>query len=353
MRAFRLLGRERAALQTVPRPVPGPGEALLRVGASAFCHSDVHHFESTLRPAGMNLPVTMGHELAGYVEALGVGTDGPAVGSAVAVYIAHGCGRCPACSNGEDIYCDEGFGVPGVHFSGGMAEYVVVRAGNLVDAQGIDSTTAAVLTDAGVTAHHAVAHGLRTVGSGGRAMVIGIGGLGHIAIQILRARGEAEILAIDVDSAHLELAIRLGAHEAYLAEDLESRCARRSVDVVYDFVGSTESLTAALRAVRPGGMLVVVGLGGGSLELAQGQPRGAWLGIPRNTTVVGSLLGTRADLEAVLEMARRSMLCVVSRTYSLDQAGRALEDVRAGRIVGRAVVVPGSAAVSDQRGTRA
>jgi propanol-preferring alcohol dehydrogenase len=341
MLAFRLEGPERVALRRLPRPVPQSGELLLRVGASAFCHSDVHHVEATLHPPGMEVPVTMGHELAGWVEELGAGVNAPKPGTPVAVYLAHGCGACTPCSLGEEHLCDAGLRVPGVHFDGGMAEFVVVGASNVVDASGLDLGVAAALTDAGVTAHHSIGFGLTAIGVRNRVLVIGVGGLGHLAIQILRALTDAEVVAVDLDATRLDLARRLGAHAAYLASEIDDVFEPGGVDAVFDFVGAPATIATSCTAVRREGALVVAGLAGGSVTLVAGQMLPT-IGptAPRGTNVVFPTLGARSDLAAVLELARQDRITVQYSSYPLERADEALRDVRASRVLGRAVVMP-------------
>ena len=341
MRAFQLDGRERVSLRNVPRPSPRPGEVVLRVAASAFCHSDVHHLEATLHPPGMDLPVTMGHEFSGWIEELGAGVSGPEIGALVGVYLAHGCGSCAPCCRGEDHLCDTGLRVPGVHFDGGMAEFVVVRADNVVDASGLEPGVVAALTDAGVTAHHSIRLGLSAIGVRDRVLVIGVGGLGHLAIQILRACTDADIVAVDIDAARLDLARRLGAADAVLASEVDQVLGAETIDAVFDFVGSPSSVATGCRVVRRGGALVVAGLAGGVVSLVAGQaPPVVGTAAPRGTSVVFPTLGARSDLAAVIELARSGRISVECVSYPLERAAEALADVRAGRVLGRAVVRP-------------
>jgi propanol-preferring alcohol dehydrogenase len=193
-----------------------------------------------------------------------------------------------------------------------------------------------------VTAHHSVALGITAIGVRNRVVVVGVGGLGHLAIQILRALTDAEVVAVDRDPARLELAGRLGATAVILASEVDDVLGAESVDLVCDFVGSSETVATGCRAVRRGGALVVAGLGGGSVTMVAGQDSttiGA--SVPRGATVVFPTLGARSDLAAVVELARRQRIHVEYTTYPLGRAADALSDVRAGNVLGRAVVVPG------------
>ena len=182
-----------AAVVHVEPPRPGPHDALLRVRAAGVCHTDVGLLRSP-DARGVSLPVTLGHEIVGDIVAFGSSVSDLAVGATVAVYELIGCGRCAACERGEDNVCREvAPKAPGVSFDGGMAEYVVVPARNLVDIGALDPVDAAPLTDAGMTALHAVERGRGWLTPDAAAVVIGVGGLGHMALQFLAATSEATV----------------------------------------------------------------------------------------------------------------------------------------------------------------
>src|SRR3954452_11313856 len=208
-----------AAVVHLERPRPGPHEALLRVRAAGVCHTDIDLLRSP-DARGVSLPLTLGHEIVGDVVAFGSSVTGVAIGATVAVYELIGCGRCPTCERGEDNVCREvPPKAPGISFDGGMAEYVVVPARNLVDVGSLDPVDAAPLTDAGMTALHAVERGRAWLVPGAAAVVIGIGGLGHMALQFLAATAEATVTAVDVDRSRLDLAADLGAAVGVLASE--------------------------------------------------------------------------------------------------------------------------------------
>jgi propanol-preferring alcohol dehydrogenase len=344
MRAFRLVEPGRTALDEVERPIPGSGEVLLRVGAASFCHSDVAHLEQA-NPF-FDLPVTIGHEFAGTIVEVGPGVSTWEPGTEVAVHIIQGCAKCTACLRGQDNRCHVGFRTPGVHYDGGMAEYVVAPARSLVPLGGVDMVTASVLTDAGITAAHAVAHTRDLLGPTRSALVIGVGGLGHLGLQLAAATTGATVYAVDVEAGRLEVAGQLGAAGAFLAADaavaIREATGGVGVDVVLDFVGSAESVALAVAVVAIGGALVLVGLGGGEVGMSLGFDRPSFLGpqVPREVRVVRSFCGTRDDLVACLSLARRGVLRVHTETYSLDHAQDAFDALIAGRVLGRAVIVP-------------
>jgi propanol-preferring alcohol dehydrogenase len=191
MRAFRLTAPHKTELTTTAQPDPGPGEVLVKVGAAGVCHSDLHIIEAPAE-AGFPMPFTLGHENAGWVETVGPGVTGWATGEPVAVYGISGCGQCRACLRGRENACQVNrIGGPGFTRDGGMAEYVSVPARQLVRIGDLDVAQAAPLTDAGLTAYHAIQLS-RDLLRPGATRMIGVGGLGHMAIQILAATTAAD-----------------------------------------------------------------------------------------------------------------------------------------------------------------
>src|SRR5918999_978920 len=262
MRAIRLTAWEQPAeLASVPEPEPGPGEVLLRVAGAGLCHSDLHlmHWRAGTLP--YELPFTLGHEVAGTVAALGAGADGIEAGEPVLVYGPWGCGRCRACSVGAEHLCDAGLTARGAGLGrdGGLAEYMVVPSPRLtVPLDGLDPVTAAPLADAGLTPYHAIRRVLPLLRPGTTAIVIGVGGLGHVAVQLLKALSPARVVAVDRREQALEVAARSGADAALPASDLTPAQLRaaaggRGAAVVVDCVGSDDTLALAAGAVAPGG----------------------------------------------------------------------------------------------------
>jgi propanol-preferring alcohol dehydrogenase len=343
MRAYRLFEAGRAELVELERPRPGPDAVLLRVLAAGVCRSDV----TLIRDAGagaIQLPVTLGHEIAGEVVEAGPGVPGSEVGKRVAVYELRGCGRCSACLAGEDNVCRETSpGAFGVTQDGGMADYVVIPARNLVDLDGLDPVQAAPMTDAGLTALHAIERGRPLLTPEAVALVVGIGGLGHLALQFLAATSEAAAIAVDADRARLGLSRELGARHAVQSgngaiERVLDANGGRKVDVVFDFVGTQETLDLAARAVRRGGGIVIVGGGGGSLCLTA---RMGTAGIPeREVSVVHTFGGTRRDLERALALLAEGRVESRTEHFALEEAAVAVDRLRTGGVVGRAVLLP-------------
>jgi propanol-preferring alcohol dehydrogenase len=345
MRAVRLTawGRD-PALSEVERPVPRDAEVLVRVEAAGLCHSDIHVIDGPEGALPYRPPFTLGHEVSGHVAALGPDADGPAVGERVVVYGPWGCGSCARCAAGQDNYCDRRkelnwHGV-GLGRDGGMAEYVLVPAGrHLVPIGDLPARQAAPLSDAGLTSYHAVNGVRHALRDGTTAAVIGVGGLGHLAVQILRATTTSRVVAVDIREEALTLAQRSGAHAGTLmrtdtARVLRARTGGVGVDAVLDFVGNTATLELAADVLRPGGEVAVVGSGGGQLTVRKPGflPPGFRLSLP--------FWGTRPELAEVIALARSGALRVETEQFPLSAAPEAFDRLRQGRVAGRAVLLP-------------
>ena len=221
MRAVRLhRPNSEPALVEIPTPAPGPGEVLLKVDAAGLCHSDLHLMELAEGTLPYTLPFTLGHETAGTVVALGPGADGVCEGDRVVVHARWGCGRCWACLQGMENCCEQTVGELGAHGGGvgrdgGLADYMLVPSARyLIGVGDLDAAVAAPLSDAALTPYHAikrVAHQLRP---GATAVVIGVGGIGQMAVQLLRALTSVRVVAVDVRADALELASGAGADVA-------------------------------------------------------------------------------------------------------------------------------------------
>ncbi|MGW1932045.1 NAD(P)-dependent alcohol dehydrogenase [Streptomyces sp. NPDC001919] len=328
---------------TVPDPEPGPGEVLLKVTAAGVCHSDIAVMGLPAEQLSFPLPLTLGHEGVGTVAALGAGAEGFAVGDAVAVYGPWGCGSCSACARGRENYClraaELGIRPPGLGAPGAIAEYMIVDSPrHLVPLGGLDPVRAVPLTDAGLTPYHAVKRSLPKLVPGSTVVVIGAGGLGHVAVQILRAMTAARVVALDVTEEKLALARAVGAHETVLSDAGAAAAVReltggRGAEVVLDFVGAPPTVAAAGAMVAIEGDVTIVGLGGGTLPVGFGS-------LPYEVSVTSPYWGTRAELVEVLDLARAGAIDVHTETYGLDDAPKAYERLHAGRVEGRAVILP-------------
>ncbi|WP_046470187.1 alcohol dehydrogenase catalytic domain-containing protein [Allosalinactinospora lopnorensis] len=341
MRALRLLHWGKPArLMDVPAPVAQDGEVLIRVRAAGLCHSDIHVLDSGPATFPFEPPFTLGHEIAG--EVVDAPGDSTLVGSMVVVYAPWGCGTCQRCRSGALNYCDRsgtsGIAGLGLGTDGGLAEFVTVEASRIIDIGDLDPLDAVPLTDAGLTSWHALGQAGHRLADGGAALVIGIGGLGHLAVQLLRAVTPAVVVTVDARVEALDLARQSGAHHivdansAHLRKDL-LELSPAGYDVVLDMVGAQTTLDLAREVLRTNAHLSIVGSAGGALRLAKpGVLPGLQVSLP--------FWGTRGDLVDVVSMAGRGLVRPQVVRYALDNYAEALDDLRHGRVRGRAALVP-------------
>jgi len=291
MKAYRIFEwKQPACLVDIPVPEPGPGQVRLKVAGNGICQSDLHllhEWEASPSHLKIKLPMTIGHEVGGWIDTLGSGVDGFEKGQAAIVTMA-GCGHCRFCAAGWNNYClDKGRQV-GMGLDGGLAEYVVAPAGAVVPVN-IDPADAAPLTDAALSSYHAVKRVLPLLTGGTTVAVIGVGGLGHLAIQELKAMTPARV------------------------------------------AGAT--VAQAARMIRPLGHVVVVGRGPGVFDFTHhAMPYGAML-----STTFG---GSKAELMELIGLAEAGLIAPHTTRFALDDVEVALQKLAAGEITGRAVVVP-------------
>lgn len=343
MRALRLEAWEcEPVLVEVPVPIPTGDELLLRVDAAGLCHSDLHVMDAPDGRLPYPLPFTLGHEIAGTVVALGETASADWMGATVLVHGIWGCGECRNCRRGRDNLCLTVAGGPpggGLGRDGGLADYVLVpHARHLVLNPGLDPVTAVPLTDAGLTALHAVSEHLE-LADGGTTLLIGAGGLGHLALQLLLTVEDPYVVVVDTSPVARELALSLGASGVAAdvvagVQELSAANRGSGVDLVIDFVGAAATLADIPEALAPGGALVVVGSGGGAVVAAKGRR------LPVGWRMSAPFWGPRSDLERVVELALKGTLRAETSVYSLSEALDAYRELREGRIHGRAVVVP-------------
>ena len=345
MQAFQLVEYQRPAeLREVAVPEPGPGQVLVKVGGAGACHSDLHIMEMAPNGHATQLPFTLGHENAGWVDTLGPGATGFATGDPVMVYGPWGCGTCINCRVGMENYCQTTGDVnPGGGLGrndGGMAPYLLVPATRFLIPLGtLDPREAAPLSDAGLTSYHAVKRSLHLLGPDSTAVVIGTGGLGQMAIQILRALcATTTIVAVDTASDKLETAKRLGADLGLLSGDeavsrIKDITRGQGAELVLDFVGINPTLHMAGQVARVLGHLTIVGLGGGALPVNFFSP-------PHECAVASPYWGSITELMEVVTLAQLAKIHMLVEHYPLEQAGEAYHRLHDGKIKGRAVITP-------------
>ncbi|MEU7815436.1 alcohol dehydrogenase catalytic domain-containing protein [Pseudonocardia sp. NPDC049154] len=344
MRALALVRPGEVDFVEVPRPTPRAGEVVLRVVAAGLCQTDVH----IRRPGDhrVALGTILGHEIAGTVVEAGTDVDGRMVGSQVAVYPIWSCGTCRACLVGRRNGClgtgDRRTAPPtcGVTAPGGIAEFVRVPVTALAAIDGLDPAVAATMADAALTPYSSVRAVADGLGPDTVAVVIGIGGLGSMAVQILRACTAATVVAIDLDEAALA-AVAGSAHHLVrsntpgAADQVLAATGGSGAEVVFDFVGADSSLALAADVVAPFGAIRVTGMAGGRLTLrADARAR-----LPRGATIAERLYGgTYPEFLDVLDLARAGTLRPVLTRLPFADAVRALDALEAGGIRGRAVL---------------
>ncbi len=327
----------------IDTPVPGPGELRLKVTAAGVCHSDAFIMSLPASSYTFGLPLTLGHEGVGVVDLVGQGVDARHVGTEVAVYGPWGCGQCYVCAQGHENYCEVaaamGIAPPGLGAPGSMAEYMIVDdIRHVVPLNGLDAVKTVSLTDAGLTPYHAIKGSLSKLVPGSTAVVIGVGGLGHIAVQMLRAMSPATVIALDVNDAKLALATDVGAHHALRSDDEAVKVIRaltegRGATAIFDFVAAQSTMELAQAIVGVEGDVVLVGVGAGVLPVGV-------LAAPYDSTVRAPYWGTRSELFEVLALARRGLVQVETEVFSLDDAPLAYERLHEGTLRGRAIIVP-------------
>jgi D-arabinose 1-dehydrogenase-like Zn-dependent alcohol dehydrogenase len=333
---------------TVAIPEPQGAEVLVRVERCGVCHSDVHirkgEFDlgngRAIRYAdiGIKLPFTMGHEIVGTVAALGPAAVGPAVGSPVVVYPWMGCGTCDVCLEGRDIDCERNISL-GTRRNGGFADYTLVPHGRyLLDYGAIDPNIAATCACSGLTGYSALKK-LPPLAANDKLLLIGAGGLGLAATRLAKLLTPAQIVVADNDETKLTSARAAGADETFFSGG--EGAAARLVEAagvkfrgVIDFVGAPSTVQLGLDVVARGGTIVVVGLFGGSLDVPL-----ALLPM-RNIALRGSYVGSLDDMRELLAfVAAQPSYAVPIATRPMRDVDATLNDLQAGRIVGRVVAL--------------
>ena len=331
------------------KPEPQGEEVLVKIAAAGVCHSDLHIRDGffdlgggrrlTAEQFGSKLPLTLGHEMAGTVAALGPQAVGPEVGTPVVVYPWIGCGVCTACLEERDTDCEAQRSL-GTRRDGGFAEYVIVPKGRYVVPTGnVDLKLASTFACSGLTAYGALKK-MPHMSANDRLLIIGAGGLGLASIAIAPLVTDAVLVVADLDPIKLAAATQQGAQ---LVFDTRTPAAAAALKLaaggpirgIIDFVGSRETAELAMAVAVKGTVIVIVGMMGGSLEIPLA------LLSPRNLTIRGSHVGTLDELKALLQFAQEGRLPAIPvTTRPMSEINEILDDLEARRFVGRVVTVP-------------
>ena len=326
-------------IDEVPEPkISGPLDVIVKIGGAGVCRTDLHIIEGQWDAAmGTPLPYILGHENAGWVHEVGSAVTNVAVGDTVILHPTPTDGLCHACRAGDDMHC-ENSEFPGLSRDGGMAEYLLTSARACIKLNPeTQPKDVAALADAGITAYHAVRKALPLLYPGTTAVVIGAGGLGHIGIQCLAALTATNIIVVDRNPDALKLASELGANHTVVGDGSQVDAVKdltggQGAHVVLDFVAEQGAEMDGWNMTRPGSYYVI-GYGG-QLEI----PTLDIISTERN--IIGNIVGTYNDLVELMVLAQAGKVTLHTKTYPLDAAPDAFADLDAGRVRGRAILVP-------------
>lgn len=332
-----------------PTPAPQGAEVLLKIAASGICHTDLHLVDGgydlgqgrwlSFKDRGLKLPRTPGHEIVGRVQAAGPEAGSVPTDKNFLVYPWIGCRKCVACSEGNEHLCAQPRFL-GLQCDGGFSDHVVIpHPKYLIDIGEIDPSDAAPYACSGLTTYSA----LKKAGSvvkRSEVVIIGAGGLGLMCIHLLKLMGGKGAVAIDIDQKKRQAATDAGALVAIdgKAKDLRAQIQAAvpgGVHVVIDLVGSAETASVAVDVLAKGGKYILVGLFGGSLDVPLPT-------VPlRSISIVGSFVGNLDELKELLDLARANGLPKFPTTScSLHDANKNLDNLHAGNVIGRAVMIP-------------
>ncbi|WP_435823218.1 NAD(P)-dependent alcohol dehydrogenase [Catellatospora citrea] len=341
MKAIRLHAyHERPRVEDVADPlVHGPYDVLVDIGGAGLCRTDLHIVEGQWADRSkVPLPYTLGHENAGWIRQVGSAVEHLQPGDTVILHPLVTCGFCRACRAGDDVHCEASV-FPGINADGGMAQVLRTHARSVVKLP--DQTQpadVAALADAGLTAYHAVKKAVPLLYPGTTCVVMGAGGLGHIGIQCLRALTATRIVVLDPSEEALALTRQWGADETVRVdgkhvERVLELTEGKGAQVVLDFVGERGAERDSWAVTRPAGSHFVIGYGG-TIEV----PTIDVISTERN--VIGNLVGSYNELAELMALTANGQVRLHTCTYPLDAVNDALDDLVAGRLRGRGILVP-------------
>lgn len=332
-----------------PTPQPSGSQVLLKVKAAGVCHSDLHIWEGgynlghgrkplSLKDRGVSLPLTMGHETVGEVIAFGPDAKGIAVGDVKLVYPWIGCGKCDLCVQGEENMCLKPASL-GVFCDGGYSDHITVpNPRHLIDLKGLDPVTAAPYACSGVTTYSAIKKVEAYFHD--PIVIFGAGGLGLMALSLLKAMGGKGAIVVDIDAAKRDAAMKAGALavvDGAAPDALEQITTKAGAPIrgVIDLVGNAQTAQLGFDCLTKGGKLVMVGLFGG------GAPWALPLIPMKAITIQGSYVGNVKETQELIDLVREKNIAPIPvTTRPLSKANESLIDLQKGRLVGRAVLVP-------------
>lgn len=325
-------------------PSPGPDEVLVRMSACGLCHSDLNVMayvpggDNAQPGSTMQVPFTLGHENAGWIARLGTDVVNLEEGDPVIISGVHSCGRCSFCVRGLDNMCwrPRSQVTRGVGEDGGLAEYVIAPARELVRLRELDPSVAPPLSDAGATSYHAVKGTLPVLVPGSTAVVLGAGGLGGYALQYLRLLSPARVIAVDPIPERREYAEEIGAHESLAPDGSTVEAIReatngRGAEAVLDFAGTDDTLQTGAAVAAALGRHVVCGMSAGSFSAG-------WHSMAPGCQFSLSLGYTLSELAEVVVLAEQGSVRIESERFSFDRIPDAYDALRSGAVKSRAVV---------------
>jgi NAD+-dependent secondary alcohol dehydrogenase Adh1 len=324
----------------VPDPkISGPLDVIVKIGGAGVCRTDLHIIEGQWDAAMHTpLPYVLGHENAGWVHEVGSAVTNVKPGDTVILHPTPTCGLCHTCRAGDDMHC-ENASFPGLSRDGGMAEYLLTSARACIK---LNPETrpqdVAALADAGITAYHAVRKAIPLLYPGTTCVVIGAGGLGHIGIQCLATLTATTIIVVDANPDALKLASELGAQHTVVADGSQRQAVAdltggRGAHVVLDFVAEQGAEADGWAMTGRAGSYYVIGYGG-TVHI----PTLDIISTERN--IIGNIVGTYNDLAELMALAQAGKVTLHTRVYPLDAAVEAFAELDAGRVRGRAILVP-------------